>query len=234
MIYIQIFGVTVNLYAQIVGTAGLIVIVWAYQLKKTAFLSLSSAAMAIFLAESCILYADADTFTGIVLNAAAIVRNLLMLFFLRRYGREMPPWAAACLLVPVWAICAFRLTAWYTWLPPALQTVYTFCALSKNYFVLKGGALALEGGNLFYNASVGAYVGVVRQIVLVVGVVVSTVVYAAHRRPSRKAERTKEDREKSGEEGAEKNKNDAEKNKEEKNKEDAEKSKEKNKERDVG
>lgn len=81
MVYVEIFGVTVNLYAQIVGTVGLVVIVWSYQLKKTAYLALSTLAMAIFLAESCLLYADADTFTGIVLNAAAIVRNLLMLLW---------------------------------------------------------------------------------------------------------------------------------------------------------
>ena len=56
MVYVEIFGVTVNLHAQIVGTVGLVVIVWSYQLKKTAYLVLSTLAMAIFLAESCLLY----------------------------------------------------------------------------------------------------------------------------------------------------------------------------------
>ena len=116
MVYVEIFGVTVNLYAQIVGTVGLVVIVWSYQLKKTAYLALSTLAMAIFLAESCLLYADADTdtFTGIVLNAAAIVRNLLMLLWRARFGRELPAPIALCLLAVVWGVCAFRLTAWYT------------------------------------------------------------------------------------------------------------------------
>lgn len=178
MIYVEIFGVSVNLYAQIVGTVGLVLIVWSYQLQKTGYLILSTVAMAVFLIESCLLYADADTFTGIVLNAAAVVRNLLMLFWRKRFQKELPVWIAFCLLAVVWAICAFRLTAWYTYLPPVLQTIYTFCALSKNYFCLKGGALVLEGGNLFYNASVGAYTGVLRQIVLVIGVIFSTVSYA--------------------------------------------------------
>ncbi len=189
MIYVRVFGVTVNLFAQIAGLAGLVLIVWAYQLRKKGFLILSTAAMLFFLAESCILYADADTFTGIVLNAAAIVRNLLMLLFLCRFRREMPPWAAVCLLLPVWAVCAFHVSAWYTWLPPLLQTVYTFCALSKNYFVLKGGAFVLESGNLFYHAAVGAYVGIVRQIMLVTSVVAGTIVLAVRQARAKKTAR---------------------------------------------
>lgn len=171
MVYVLVFGVRVNLYAQIAGAAGMVALVWAYQLKKEGFLAVSSAAMALFLAESCLLYADADTFTSIVLNAAAIVRNLLMLLCLVRFRRELPVWAALCLLAAVWAACAFRLNAWYTWLPPVLQTIFTLCSVSKNYYCLKAGALVLEGGNLFYNASVGAYIGVLRQVILVAGVI---------------------------------------------------------------
>ncbi len=192
MIYIDIFGLQVNLYAQIVGVAGMAVLVWAYQLKKKWFLGISSLAMLFFLIESCLLSADADTFTGIVLNGAAIVRNLLMLICLVKFNRELPFWAAGCLLAAVWAACAFRLGAWYTWLPPALQTVYTVCSLSKNYFCLKAGALVLEGGNLFYNAAVGAYIGVLRQVVLVAGVIVSTGIYAVRQTRTRKQQK-KED-----------------------------------------
>ncbi len=186
MIYFELFGLQINLFAQIAGTIGMVVLVWSYQLKKVRYLIVSTAAMAIFLLESCLLYADADTFTGIVLNAAAIVRNLLMLFSLLRFRRELPVWAALLLLALVWAICAPRLGAWYTWLPPVLQTVYTLCSLSKNYFVLKGGALILEGGNLFYNASVGAYIGVLRQVVLVTGVIVGTISYALRQKRAHK------------------------------------------------
>lgn len=188
MIYVRVFGVTVNLFAQIAGLAGLGLIVWAYQLRKKGFLILSTAAMLFFLAESCILYADADTFTGIVLNAAAIVRNLLMLLCLVRFRRELPVWATLCLLAAVWAACAFRLNAWYTWLPPVLQTVFTLCSVSKNYYCLKAGALALEGGNLFYNASVGAYVGVLRQVILVAGVVAGLVLYALRQKRQKRAD----------------------------------------------
>ena len=177
MLYVEVFGVQVSLYAQIVGAVGMVILVWSYQLGKTKYLIVSSVAMAVFLAESCLLYADADTFTGIVLNAAAIVRNLLMLFWEKRFRRELPAWTAILLLAVVWAVCAPRLGAWYTYLPPVLQTVYTLCALPKNYFCLKAGALVLESGNLFYNASVGAYIGVLRQIVLVCSVIVSTAVY---------------------------------------------------------
>lgn len=188
MIYVTVFGLRVNLYAQIAGAAGMIVLVWAYQLKKKGFLAVSSAAMALFLAESCLLYADADTFTGFVLNAAAIVRNLLMLLCLVRFRRELPVWATLCLLAAVWAACAFRLNAWYTWLPPVLQTVFTLCSVSKNYYCLKAGALALEGGNLFYNASVGAYVGVLRQVILVAGVVAGLVLYALRQKRQKRAD----------------------------------------------
>ena len=72
MIYIELFGIRMNLYAQIAGLIGLVLIVWSYQLRKTAFLALSGVAFVFFLAESCILAADSDTFTGIVLNAAGL------------------------------------------------------------------------------------------------------------------------------------------------------------------
>ena len=52
MLYVDWLGLHINVYAQIVGFVGMIVLVWSYQLKKTGFLALSSAAMAIFLAES--------------------------------------------------------------------------------------------------------------------------------------------------------------------------------------
>lgn len=67
-----------------------------------------------------------------------------------------------------------------------MQTVYTFCALSKNYFVLKGGAFVLESGNLFYHAAVGAYVGIVRQIMLVTSVVAGTIVLAVRQARAKK------------------------------------------------
>lgn len=185
MLYVDWLGLHINVYAQIVGFVGMIVLVWSYQLKKTGFLALSSAAMAIFLAESCILAADSDTFTGIVLNAAAIVRNLLMLFCLKKLRRELPVWAAVCLLAAAWAACAWKLGAWYTWLPPILQTVYTLCSVSKRDTVLKTGALILESGNLVYNASVGAYIGVFRQIILVIGVIAGLIGYLRARRKER-------------------------------------------------
>ena len=104
MLYVELWGLRVNVYAQIAGFVGMAVLVWSYQLRRKGFFVVNTLAMAIFLLESCLLYADADTFTGIVLNAAAIVRNLLMLFctvrlncpFGRRgscssgYGRSAP------------------------------------------------------------------------------------------------------------------------------------------------
>lgn len=171
--YLQLFGLTVNLPAQIVGLIGLAVIAVSYQFRKVKYLVWSTVAMELFLAESCILSADSDTVTGIVINATAIARNLAMIAWAVKKKAELPPWLAAAFLAPMWAVCAFYFGAWYTYLPPVLQTVYTFCAVSRNDFVFRSGALVLESGNFFYNASVGAYIGVVRQIVLVTSVVVS-------------------------------------------------------------
>lgn len=177
MLYVELWGLRVNVYAQIAGFVGMAVLVWSYQLRRKGFFVVNTLAMAIFLLESCLLYADADTFTGIVLNVAAIVRNLLMLFCTVRLRRELPFWAAGLLLVGVWAVCAFRLGAWYTWLPPVLQTIFTLCSLKKNYYLLKAGALVLEGGNFFYNLCVGAYIGVLRQVIILCGLVAGIVVH---------------------------------------------------------
>ena len=66
--YLQLFGLTVNLPAQIVGLIGLAVIAASYQFRKVKYLVWSTVAMALFLAESCILSADSDTVTGIVFD----------------------------------------------------------------------------------------------------------------------------------------------------------------------
>lgn len=177
MLYVELWGLRVNVYAQIAGFVGMLVLIWSYQLRRKGFFVVNTLAMAIFLLESCLLYADADTFTGIVLNAAAIVRNLLVLFCSVRLGRDLPVWAAVLLLAAIWAICAFRLGVWYTWLPPVLQTIFTLCSVKKNYYLLKAGALVLEGGNFFYNLYVGAYIGVLRQVLILCGLIAGVAVH---------------------------------------------------------
>ena len=187
MVYVEIFCVTVNLYAQIVGTVGLVVIVWSYQLKKTAYLALSTLAMAIFLAESCLLYADADTFTGIVLNAAAIVRNLLMLRWRALRTRTARPDRplSSCRRLGRMRLSSHGMVH----LPSARSAdgVYPVFPLQK---LLRSESRRPRTGerNLFYNASVGAYIGILRQVVLVISVIVSTIAYASALRRQKSAD----------------------------------------------
>ncbi len=173
---ITLLGQEINVLAQIFGLFGLIFIVWSYQLKRSSFYIMQSVGYLFCLAEGAVCAA----FVGMVVTAASIIRNLLMIYWLKKYEKELPLFITLILLgVMVLGCLPFYITgnsvAWYDFIPVVSVSVATLTAIHKNYFVLKGGALAHECAYLFYQLNVGAYVGVIRQIILAVGIIISIV-----------------------------------------------------------
>lgn len=172
--YIELFGFDVNVPAQICGLIGLVIILVSYQQKKLTFLWVQLIGYVFCLAESALCFG----WTNVVITFTAMMRNVLMLLFLVKRGKELPLAFTLLLLAAMWGGCVpFFVTAfrWYDLLPPTLITLSTLCAISSNYYVLKAGALTQEYCFIAYQASIGAYIGVVRQVVLGTGVLISII-----------------------------------------------------------
>lgn len=173
--YITLFGTEVNVLSQIAGFLGFFLILYAYPQKKMKFLIISGVSYIIFMSEGFFLLGESNTLSNVVGNATSFLRNMTMIFCLIKYKKDLPTWASLPFLAIYWIGAIPTLNVWYSWIPPVATTVYTLCAIQKNYYVLKAGALFLEGIFLFYHFTTGAYVGGVRQLVLVVVITYSMI-----------------------------------------------------------
>ena len=173
--YITLFGTEVNVLSQIAGFLGFFLILIAYQQKKLTFLIISGISYIVFMGESFFLLGESNTLSNVVGNATSFLRNLTMIFCLVKYKKDLPTWASIPFLAIYWIGALPTLNVWYSYIPPIATTVYTLSAIQKNYYVLKAGALFLEGVFLIYHPITGAYVGGVRQAVLVVAIIISMI-----------------------------------------------------------
>lgn len=188
MFDVEILGMTVNVPAQICGLIGLVIIVAAYQMNKRKLVIWQLAGYVFCLAEALFVLG----WIGVVVTAGAMVRNVFMIYYRYRHDSEVPQWVTTAMVALIWAGCIpFYITgiagAWFDYFPPVLLTVSTVCAVNKNFYVLKAGAFVHESGYIVYHLSVGAYLGIVRQIVLSAGVVISVVRMILADKKSKKA-----------------------------------------------
>lgn len=177
--YITLFGTSVNVLAQVAGLAALALSIWGYFQPKLPFFIIAAATSLCFVIEGCFLFADSNTLSNIIGNSIVTLRNVLIVCFLAKWKKEPPAWLAIPFLVLYWGVLLLvfpeQLDAWYTFLPPVSVSIYTVCAMQKNYYVVKTGALIWETAFLIYHPITGAYVGLIRQALLVTIVVVSMI-----------------------------------------------------------
>lgn len=165
--YITLFGTRVNVLAQVAGFVGLLLILYSYLQEKFALLFLSGISYIFFIAEGFFLLPDSATLSNVIGNVVALFRNLAMLFCLVHYKRDMPAWGAIPFLVVFWLAAIPTFGPWYSYIPPITVSVYSLCAIQKNDYILKIGALIHETAFVIYHPVTGAYVGGVRQVILV-------------------------------------------------------------------
>lgn len=171
---VEIFGMLVNIPAQVCGLAGLVFIIAAYQMDKRRLLVFQLIGYVFCLAEALLV----SGWIGTVTTFCAMIRNAIMILYRFRYDRELPQWITIALVAITWLGCLpFYITgvagAWYDYFPPALLSFSTICAVNKNFYVLKFGAFVHEAGYIAYHSSVGAYIGIVRQVILAAGIIIS-------------------------------------------------------------
>ena len=80
-----VFGLEINILAQVFDIIALVLTVISYQGSKAKYLVFYSAATVFFSAEAFVLGA----YTGVICNTVSIIRNMTILFYLKQ-GRELP------------------------------------------------------------------------------------------------------------------------------------------------
>ncbi len=177
--YISLFGTPVNVLAQLAGLVALALSIYGYFKPKLQFFVVAAITSFCFSVEGFFLLAESNTLSNIVGNLIVTARNLLIVVLLAKYKKDPPAWLAVPVLAIYWGVLLLcfpeQLSAWYTYIPPVSVSVYSICAMQKNFYVVKTGALIWEATFLIYHPITGAYVGFVRQVLLVTIVIVSMV-----------------------------------------------------------
>lgn len=185
---INILGniVNINVPAQISGLIGMSIILIAYQQKKERFVLLQALGCVFCLIEALLCHG----WVGSIITTMCIVRNMVMLYFLKKHNGAPLPVAFTLIHLGVcWAaVLPLIITnfVWYNVIPPLMLTTSTLTAMFSNYYVMKSGALVHESGYLLYHMSIGAYAGVLRQIVLASSVLISIIVMAVKEKGPKK------------------------------------------------
>ena len=169
---VEILGVEVNLLAQIIDLLAVAILILSYQGGRRKYLLFSSLASAFFCAESVVLFA----YPNVVCNSVTIIRNLSIAYCDKK-GRKFPNYGIVLILIPIVAVGIYSLVLgdYMSLLPSSAALIFTYISLQKNIYMLKIGALIAELCYLVYNFYIGAYVGVIRQVVVVGSVIVALV-----------------------------------------------------------
>lgn len=184
---ITLFGTQINWLAQVIDLVGAVFLLIGYvQTKKLKFLTITIFAYICFASESVVLTVlnpETPRYADIIISSVAAIRNVIMILYATKKNKEMPLWAALVLLALTWAAnipffipgLFIQELKWYFFLPCTMLTIFNLAAIQKNFYILKVAAILLEGSYVLYNFITGAYIGAIREIVIVLSIVVSIV-----------------------------------------------------------
>ena len=172
---VSILGTDVNLLAQFWGFIMLIFIIISYQVHDTKYFIYMSIAFAFCALESLTL----GSISNFICCLVSICRNIAVLYY-RKKNADVPNLVTVALIVPVIIIAIWVVwvgSPWHQLMPPILAMSLTLLAVQKSIFWLKFGSIFIELGFLIFDIFIGAYVGVLRQGIVVTSVIVGLVRY---------------------------------------------------------
>lgn len=173
---LTIFNTEVNLLAQLFGLIMLIFIVMSYNVHDNKYFVYMTVAFFFCALESITL----GSITNFICCLVSIARSLSVLHY-RKHNLDIPKWLPVVLILPIFAIgvwAAVTKCPWYQLMPPILIITLTILTMQKSMFVLKSGSIFIESGLMVFNFFIGAYVGVIRQLIAVISVIVGLVRYS--------------------------------------------------------
>ncbi len=172
---VTLFGVEVNLLAQLFGLIMLIFIVISYNVHDNKYFIFMTVAFSFCALESITL----GSITNFICCLVSIARSLSVLYY-RKRDLDIPKWLPVVLIVPIFAIGVWAVVTdnpWYQLMPPVLIITLTILTMQKSMFILKTGSIFIEAGLMVFNFFIGAYVGVIRQAIAVISVIVGLIRY---------------------------------------------------------
>lgn len=174
--YIYIFNLKINIFAQVFGLIGLVFIVIAYQKKeKIDFLKFCNYQFVFTLIESILLGA----MTGVFKIASGIIRNLVVALYITK-NKQMPKYFNLLFILLVVVPSLFFINSWYSILPIISSIISTIVTCGKNYTILKIGGIIVQLLQITYSLCIGAYVGFIRQTVILIAIIIGLINYIKH------------------------------------------------------
>lgn len=173
---VTIFGIEVNLLAQLFGFIMLIFIVMSYNVHDNKYFIYMTVAFFFCALESITL----GSITNFICCLVSIARSLSVLYY-RKRDMDIPKWLPIILILPIFSIGVWAVVTecpWYQLMPPVLIITLTILTIQKSMFVLKTGSIFIESGLMVFNFFIGAYVGVIRQLIAVISVIVGLIRYS--------------------------------------------------------
>lgn len=172
---ITVLGTEVNVAAQIADLFAFAFLGIAYLCKdKEKYLIFASCAALVFCLESTILAA----YTNVICNAFTMIRNVILMLLMRTGKRPKRTlsilFGTAFSAVGVYSIATGN---YIGVLPPLFGLTLTVLTTQNHLGILKVGCTFVEIGFLFFNYLIGAYVGVLRQLVIITSCVIGSVAY---------------------------------------------------------
>ena len=81
------------------------------------------------------------------------------------------------LLIPIVAVLIYSIMylPWYESMPPLLVITFSIVASLKREKLLKGVCIGIESGYFIFDLFIGAYIGVIRQVISIISATVGFV-----------------------------------------------------------
>lgn len=173
-IVVTIFGLEVNVLAQVFGLIGLILMcISFFQNDKRGYAGVMMIAHIFFAAEAL----TVKGYSNVVTNSTGIVRNGTVYCSLVKRKKDPPKWSIWLFAVIAVSVAAFFIDDAWSALPVACFVLQCVYLASENFMFLKIGSLITESSMFFYNVFMGAYIGGVRQIIACTMLVLSIIKY---------------------------------------------------------
>lgn len=172
---VEIFGYQVNLFAQIFGLGMLVFIALGYVTRDRVYFILTLLGSCCCVMESVVLKAWSSAFAA----ALVCVRNVLILTYGKK-GKKVSPlicWVIIAVVAVGGAVGTVIEKDLWAILPPVLTMADSFFASLRPQKELKIAIIPIAFGYILFNFHVGAYVGVIRQIIAFIAGIIGLVRY---------------------------------------------------------
>ena len=170
---ITIYGLQINIWAQIFGLIGLIFVVIAYQKKsKRDYLIYCNYQFSFTIFEAAIL----GSITGVIKIFVGICRNAILSMYIS-HGRTMSKYLCVVFVLVAVIPSMFFVYSYIDIFPIITCVISTLMICQRNFKLLKVGGMIVEIISMSHSLLIGAYIGFIRQFIIFVSIFIGLIRY---------------------------------------------------------